>query len=170
MKKIIPHEEFIRIVEQEKPERITGTAIFMDSNPKGTPQALLHNLIHNKVLHERVILLTLITGERPRIPREERYELQSLGKNIFRMNISIGFSEDPNVPSLLEEYDFDQELDLGKTTFFLGRETMLATRKPGMAMWREKIFARMSRNARCAASYFNIPSDRVVEIGTQVEL
>lgn len=169
--KIVPHQEFIEKVQKENPKRITGTAIFMDSNPEGTPQALLHNLEHNKVLHERVILLSLITREIPEVPDEERIEIKPLGENIYRVNAGIGFSEEPNVPALLRSCDFgDSEFELEETTFFLGRETMLATKRPGMAIWREKLFAWMSRNAERAASHFHIPSDRVIEIGTQVEL
>lgn len=169
--KIVPHQEFIEKVQKENPKRITGTAIFMDSNPEGTPQALLHNLEHNKVLHERVILLSLITREIPEVPDEERIEIKPLGENIYRVNAGIGFSEEPNVPALLRSCDIDDsEFELEETTFFLGRETMLATKRPGMAIWREKLFAWMSRNAERAASHFHIPSDRVIEIGTQVEL
>lgn len=169
--RIIPHKEFIDIVQKENPERIEGTAVFMDSNPEGTPQALLHNLKHNKVVHERVILFSLITRDVPEVPDEERMEIKSLGENIYRVNADIGFSEEPNVPVLLSSCDIGGEkFELNETTFFLGRETMLATDKPGMAIWREKLFAWMSRNAERAASYFHIPSDRVIEIGTQIEL
>ena len=169
--KIIPEERFLNIVEREEPKRTPGTAVFMDSNPKGTPQALLHNLEHNKVLHQRVVLLTLITSETPYVSDAERFDIREIGKNIFRINANIGFAEDADVPKLLDKCEINGiGFDLEETTFFLGRETMLATKKPGMAMWREKLFARMSRNAQRAASYFSIPSDRVVEIGTQIEL
>lgn len=169
--KIISHEDFIQKVHEYNPQRISGTAVFMDSNPKGTPQALLHNLEHNKVLHERVVLLTLLSEDIPHIKEEERIEIKSLGENIYRINARIGFAEDPNVPELLEQCQTDgKTFEIEQTTFYLGRETMLATAKPGMAIWREKLFAWMSRNARRAASYFSIPSDRVVEIGTQIEL
>ncbi|MGD8747300.1 MAG: potassium transporter Kup [Balneolaceae bacterium] len=169
--KIIPHEQFIKKIGEEMPERILGTAVFMDSNPKGTPPALLHNLKHNKILHERVILLTLVMREIPHIPEKERLEIELLGKNVWRINANIGFAEDPDVPALLRRAETDGEgFDLEETTFFLGRETILATKRPGMALWREQLFAWMSRNARRAASYFRIPSDRVIEIGTQVEL
>ena len=169
--KIVTHQEFLEKVQKENPERIEGTAVFMDSNPKGTPQALLHNLEHNKVLHERVILLSLIMREIPEVPDEERMKIEPLGENVYRVNADIGFSEEPNVPALLRSCDIGEaEFKLEETTFFLGRETMLATQKPGMAIWREKLFAWMSRNAERAASYFHIPSDRVIEIGTQIEL
>jgi KUP system potassium uptake protein len=169
--KIVTHQEFLEKVQKENPERIEGTAVFMDSNPKGTPQALLHNLEHNKVLHERVILLSLIMREIPEVPDEERMKIEPLGENVYRVNADIGFSEEPNVPALLRSCDIGEaEFKLEETTFFLGRETMLATQKPGMAIWREKLFAWMSRNAERAASHFHIPSDRVIEIGTQIEL
>jgi len=169
--KIVSKEVFMKKIEEEAPERVPGTAVFMDSNPEGTPHALLHNLEHNKVLHERVVLLTLITRDYPYEKEEDRFEVQEMGKDIYRVLVGIGFSEDPNVPRLLEKCEIEGEgFDIENTTFFLGRETMLATKKPGMAIWREKLFARMSRNAQRAASYFHIPSDRVVEIGTQIEL
>lgn len=169
--KIIPHEEFIEMIREDPPERIPGTAVFMDSNPRGTPQALIHNLKHNKVLHERVVLLTLITQEVPYVREEDRINIHRLGDNIFRINAGIGFAEDPDVPNILSRCETDDEgFEMEDTTFFLGRETMLATKKPGMAIWREKLFVWMSRNARRAASYFRIPSDRIVEIGTQIDL
>jgi len=169
--KIVPHKKFIQRIEQEEPRRIPGTAVFMDSNPKGTPQALLHNLEHNKILNERVILLTLIPREIPHVPDKERIDIKSLGHNIYSINASIGFTEDPDVPAILRKCETDGTgFEISETTFFLGRETMLATKKPGMAIWREKLFAWMSRNAERAASHFRIPSDRVIEIGTQIEL
>lgn len=169
--KIVPHEEFIQMIREESPERISGTAVFMDSNPHGTPQALLHNLKHNKVLHERVILLTIITKDIPYVDPEEQMEINNIHDNIYRINVHIGFSEEPNVPKLLARCETDGNgFEMDDTTFFMGRETILATKRPGMAMWREKLFAWMSLNAQRAASYFNIPSDRVIEIGTQVEL
>ena len=169
--KIIPEEKFLEIVEKNDPKRIPGTAVFMDSNPKGTPQALLHNLEHNKVLHEQTILFTLITSNKPYVSDEERFEIWEIGENIYRINANIGFAEDADVPKLLDKCKEEGiEFDLEDTTFFLGRETLLATQKPGMSIWREKLFARMSRNAQRAASYFNIPSERVIEIGTQIEL
>ena len=169
--KIRPQEEFIEMIKEDPPERIPGTAVFMDSNPKATPQALLHNLEHNKILHERVVLMTLITREIPYVPQEERVDINRLHDNIFRITVDIGFAEDPDVPKILSRCETDGSgFDISDTTFFLGRETMLATERPGMAIWREKLFAWMSRNAQRAASYFNIPSERVVEIGTQIEL
>jgi len=170
-KKILSHEDFIERIREEAPPRMPGTAVFMDSNPQGTPHALLHNLEHNKMLHERVVFLTVVTREIPYVPEEERAGVESLGENIYRITAEFGFAEDPDVPSLLAHCETDgMGFDLSETTFFLGRETMLATKEPGMAIWREKLFVRMSRNAQRAAAYFHIPSDRVVEIGTQIEL
>lgn len=169
--KIIPHDEFMERIRKFEPRRTPGTAVFMDSNPNGTPQALLHNLEHNKIMHERVVLLTLITREIPYVPESDRFEIHSLGKNIFRINANIGFTEEPDVPALLNRCELEgRGFIIRETTFFLGRETLLVTLKPGMAQWRERLFSWMSRNARRAASYFNIPSDRVVEIGIQIEL
>jgi len=170
-KKIIPHDEFIERIRKLEPRRTPGTAVFMDSNPNGTPQALLHNLEHNKILHERVVMLTLITSEIPTVPDTDRFEIHALGENIYRVNIKIGFTEEPDIPALLKKCTTDGKgFDIHETTFFLGRETLLVTLKPGMAQWRERLFSWMSRNAQRAASYFNIPSERVVEIGIQIEL
>jgi KUP system potassium uptake protein len=143
----------------------------MDSRSRGTPPALLHNLEHNQVLHDRVVLLTVVIREIPYVDAEERVEVERIGEDLYRMRVHFGFAEDPDVPRVLAGAEVDGEgFDLEETTFFLGRETLLATDRPGMALWREKLFSLMSRNAQRAADHFHIPSDRVVEVGTQVEL
>jgi KUP system potassium uptake protein len=171
---IVSGEEFHERIRDTEPERVPGTAVFMDSNPEGTPMALVHNLEHNRVLHERVVILTVFTREAPYLEdEEERLRVRELweGEGIYRAGAYFGFAEDPNIPALLERSEVGGEgFDISETTFFLGRETLLATDRPGMAKWRERIFALMSRNAERAARYFHIPSDRVVEVGTQVEL
>ena len=169
---IVPEDEFRDEIRETSPERVPGTAVFMDSHREGTPPALLHNLEHNRVLHERVVLLTVVTREVPYLGADEdRFEARVLGDGIYRVLAFFGFAEDPDVPALLEDVEVGGHgFDLAETTFFLGRETMIATERPGMAQWRERLFALMSRNAERAAAYFHIPSDRVVEMGTQVEL
>jgi KUP system potassium uptake protein len=143
----------------------------MYRNSEGTPAALLHNLKHNKVLHERVVFLTVTTEETPYVPLEDRYELTELGAGIYRMRVHYGFMQDPNVPDVLSLIDHpDLNFDPAQTTYFLGRETLIATDRPGMAIWRERLFAMMSRNSRPATHFFGLPPNRVVELGAQVEL
>jgi KUP system potassium uptake protein len=167
-----PIDDFLRDINRNSPVRVPGTAVFMDGNASGTPPALLHNLEHNKVLHERVILLTVKTKQSPHVEEDEqRYKLEPLAAGFSRMTIYYGFMEDPDIPKVFEaiqEPGFTYNPN--DTTFFLGRETLIATKNPGMALWREKIFALMSRNATSATAYFCLPPNRVVEMGSQVEI
>ena len=167
----LPDEVFLQSIQIDTPIRVPGTAVFMDRTPDATPHALLHNLKHNRVLHERVVLLTVITEEAPHISEKERVGLYPLGNGIYRIIIRFGFMEDPNVPRILERIK-NPELEFKpmETTFFLGRESLVASPNPGMAIWREKLFAWMSRNAWNAAGFFDLPANRVVELGQQVEL
>ena len=169
--KIVPFEEFFEKVEDVDPARVEGTAVYMSSNPEGTPHALSHNLEHNRVLHDRVVTLTLVTSDKPYVEKENRYEVEALGKGVYRLLAYYGFAEDPDVPGLMEWAQVNGHgFDMDETTFFLGRENLVASERPGMAIWREKLFARISRNARRATSYFRLPPDRVIEVGTQIEL
>jgi KUP system potassium uptake protein len=145
--------------------------VFLTSTQNRVPHALLHNLKHNKVLHERVLFLTIVTQDIPYVPEEERYEIEPLGCDFFRMVANYGFKDDPDVPELLEDcgrrgFTFD----MMETSFFVSRETLIATVTPGMALWREKLFVSMSKNATKASEFFQVPTNRVVELGTQVEL
>jgi KUP system potassium uptake protein len=150
---------------------VPGTAVFMTGNPEGTPPALLHNLKHNKVLHEQVVLLTIASEDVPHVPPEERVEVEPLQQGFVRVVASYGFLENPNIPDILKRCrEKGLQFQLMGTSFFLGRETLIPSKKPGMAMWREALFAWMSRNARSATAFFRIPPNRVVELGTQVEL
>jgi KUP system potassium uptake protein len=153
------------------PLRVPGTAIFMTGNPEGTPPALLHNLKHNKVLHEQVVLLTIASEEVPHVPAEERVEVEQLEQGFVRVVARYGFMENPSIPDILKRCrEKGLQFQLMGTSFFLGRETLIPSKKPGMALWREALFAWMSRNARSATAFFRIPPNRVVELGTQVEL
>lgn len=166
-----PYEVFFDEIDDVEPAIVPGTAIYMDSSVEGTPHALQHNLEHNRVLHERVVVLTVQTSDRPYVSSENRYELEEMRDGFHRMVARYGFAEDPEVPKLFEHLEVDGEhFELEETTFFLGRENLRATDKPGMALWREKLFALMSRNARRATSYFRLPPDRVIEVGTQIRL
>jgi KUP system potassium uptake protein len=167
----LPLDLFLDDVERTKPTRVPGTAVFMYGNSQGTPPALLHNLIHNKVLHERVVLLTVDVLEIPVVSDEERIEVKPQGEGFYRAVVRYGFTEDPDIPAALALVN-EPGLDLSRmnTSYFLGRETLIPSKKPGMAVWREHLFSVMSRNARTATSFFALPPNRVVELGAQIEL
>ncbi|MDB6039737.1 MAG: Kup system potassium uptake protein [Verrucomicrobiales bacterium] len=167
----LPLQMFLDDVLARPPHRVSGTAIFLSGNSEGTPLALLHNLKHNKVLHERIVLLTIETQEIPHVSPEDRVGVENLRPGVFRVRGRYGFMEEPGIPDLLRSCAL-HGLDLvpEKTTFFLSRETIIPTKMPGMALWREKLFAYMARNAQRATAYFKLPANRVVELGMQVEM
>jgi KUP system potassium uptake protein len=167
-----PFARFLADIKHRPPIRVPGTAVFMTGSGTGTPPTLMHNLEHNKVVHTQVVLLTVVTAEVPHVPPPERLTIEPLGECFFRVTLRYGFLDDPDVPSALEDLPPDSSLKikLSETTFFLGVETLLPTKDPSMAVWREKIFAFMSRNAYRATAFFRIPPDRVVELGMQIEL
>jgi KUP system potassium uptake protein len=151
--------------------RVPGTAVFMTSTPDGVPHALLHNLKHNKVLHERVILLTVKIADVPYVERETRCQLEALGHGFHRLLVKYGFMEEPDVPAALKQTTgCGPEFKMMDTSFFLARQTLLPSSRPGMAIWREKLFAWMLRNAESAMEFFKLPTNRVVELGSQVEI
>jgi KUP system potassium uptake protein len=168
----LPLEMFLDDVQRSKSmTRVPGTALFMTANPEGTPIALLHNLKHNKVLHEQNVILTILTDEVPQVNPAKRVESEKLGAGFHRIIAHYGFMEEPNVPELLAGAPLDGALlDMNKTTFFLSRETVLPTRSRSMARWRQWVFAVMTRNAQSASSFYRIPANRVVELGMQVEI
>jgi KUP system potassium uptake protein len=167
----LPLEDFIQDVEKREISRVPGTAVFMYGSPHGTPPALLHNLKHNKVLHQQVVVVRVDIEEVPRIPESKRVELETLKSGFYRLTVRYGFAQDPNIPEVLSSVKTDGlRFEPMETTYFLGRERILATPIPGMAIWRERLFALMARNARSATSYFQIPPNRVVELGSQVEM
>ena len=164
-------EDFVASVRPNNPPRVPGTAVFMARDPLGTPAALLHNLKHNKVLHEKVVLLTLQTEEVPQVPGEERITVEPLGKDFYRVMARFGFIEYPELPEVLERVRAEGlQLPIMSTTFFLSRETLIPSPERGMALWREKLFALMSRNATRPTEFFRIPPNRVIELGMQVRL
>jgi KUP system potassium uptake protein len=167
----MPLDLFIQSVEASPPERVAGTAVFLTSTFNTVPHALLHNLKHNKVLHERIVFLTITTRDIPYVPEDERCEAKPLGCDFYQIRADYGFKEDPDVPALLAvcgKRGF--VFDMMDTSFFVSRETLIATVAPGMALWRERLFVSMSKNATKASDFFQIPTNRVVELGTQVEL
>ena len=166
-----PLEDFMTAVSSQPPTRVTGTAVFMTAQPRGTPPALAHNLRYNKILHEHVIVLTVTTTHTPYVPPDQQVQVQSFGLGLYNVRVQYGFMQDPDVPSaLLAARDLGVELDLDDLTYFLGRETIIVTRRPGMAVWREQLFVIMARNAVRATAFFHLPPERVVELGVQVEM
>jgi KUP system potassium uptake protein len=166
-----PLDVFIKGLTDRRVPRAPGKAVYLAGSSEATPPALLQNLKHNKIVHEMVAVITLLTEEEPRIPEGERVEVQDLGSGFFRVFARYGFMEEPSVPEVLALCrGKGLELELEEVSFFLGRETLRRDRNPVMPVWREAIFAFMSRNAMGATTYFRIPPNRVIEIGTQVEL
>ncbi len=164
-------EPFIASIAMHPPLRVPGTAVFLTSNAEGVPNALLHNLKHNKVLHERNIILTVVTVDTPVADADERMETLALGDSFYKVTLRFGFAEDADVPqTLLSVADCGLPFDLMDTTFFLSRESIVATDRPGMALWRDKLFAFLQRNAMPATAFFRIPGNRLIELGTQVEI
>ncbi len=168
----MPLDLFIQSIETSPPTRVAGTAVFLTSTLNSVPHALLHNLKHNKVLHERVVFLTVVTARHSRRSRGRAVRGHARWAAIStRSSRHYGFKEDPDVPELLEECGRRGFVfDMMDTSFFVSRETLIATVAPGMALWRERLFVSMSKNATKASEFFRIPTNRVVELGTQVEL
>jgi KUP system potassium uptake protein len=164
-------EPFIQSVTEHPPVRVPGTAVFLTAAAEGVPHALLHNLNHNKVLHERIILLTVDTRDIPHVADDERIDIQPLGGEFYRVIVHYGFKDEPDVPRALEfAAAKGLKFEMMETSFFLSRQTLVPKAGPGMALWREKLFAVMARNAASATTYFKIPANRVVELGTRIEL
>ncbi len=167
----VPLAQLVRDIERQNPIRVPGTSIFMTSDPDATPAALLHNLKHNKILHETVAVLTITTTDEPYVRSKDRIQFSTACTNLHRIVANYGFMQTPNIFEILDaakkqgfQFQFEE------ITFFLGRETILPSRSPGMAIWREKIFALMLRNAQRATAFFQIPPDQVIEVGMQVEI
>jgi KUP system potassium uptake protein len=169
--KTVPLKMLLADLAAEPPIRVPGTAVFMYGSTDGTPPALVHNLAHNKVLHERVVFLTVVTLDVPHVPPAERVTVKPLGKGFYSVVARYGFMDDPHIEDVLAACRAKAlDIPIAGTTFFLGRETLVASERPGMARWREQLFAFMSRNALRATAFFKIPADQVFEVGAQVEL
>jgi KUP system potassium uptake protein len=157
--------------ESGLPARVPGTAVFLAGQPKGAPMSLLHNLKHNRVLHERNIVLTIVTDRIPYVPKDSRIEIKDLSENFFRIIAHFGFMETPTISEIIgccAMLDF--VIEEQKASFFLGRETIVCTGKPGMARWREHLFVAMSLHAQRPAEYFKLPFNRTIELGGRVEI
>jgi len=170
-KHAIPLESFLESLFIAPPLRVPGTAIFLRGETDGVPHALLHNLSHNKVLHEHVVFLTVYVEEVPWVPLAERIQVQDLGHNCFQLNIFYGFKDEPDIPEMLELCkQYGQSFDMMSTSFFISRQTIVPSAGRGIARWRKHLFIWMSRNARGAADYYRIPPNRVIELGARVEI
>lgn len=168
----MPLDLFIQSLFHAPPQRVEGTGVFMTSSLDGVPRSLLHNLLHNKVLHERIVLLTVQIEDVPLVPEADQVAVEELDYGFHRMIVRYGFKDEPDIPEALRLAGEMHQLTfrMMETTFFLGRERLVPHIKPGMSMWRERLFFFMFRNASSASDFFKIPANRVVEFGTQVEI
>jgi KUP system potassium uptake protein len=170
-KHAIPLDDFLQSLFVGPPARVSGTAIFLRGETDGVPHALLHNLLHNKVLHERVVFLTVHIREEPYVSESEQVEVIALGHNCFQLNVIYGFKDEASIPDILRLCALQSlEFEMMETSFFIARQTVISVPGQGMATWREHLFVLMQRNARTAADYYQIPANRVIELGTQVEI
>jgi KUP system potassium uptake protein len=163
-------EEFVAQLASKSIHRVRGTAIFMTRQQEGIPTAMLHNIKHNKVVHERVVLLSVNVEETPHLDDSERVEWIDHGEGIHRLVIRFGFMEDPDLPALLERLPGPFKFSPMSASYFLGRETLIPTRHQGMAIWREHLFVWMNRNASSASAFFALPPNQVIELGAQVRI
>jgi KUP system potassium uptake protein len=167
-------KDFLKLLEDQPPIRIPGTAVVMSASPTGIPGTLLHHLKHNRVLHERVFLVSVLVTDEPTAAEESRVHIVPVGAGIQRLVLRLGFTEKPHVPSALRQaatYHHLSDLDPDTITYYVGRQTIVATKaRPGMAFWREVVFAMLNRNAELTADYFCIPASQVVEIGSSIEI
>ncbi|QEQ89220.1 potassium transporter Kup [Pseudomonas putida] len=167
----LPLPLFISSIRIQPPHRVEGTAVFLTARSDAVPHALLHNMLHNQVLHSQVVLLTVVSEDRPRVPEHERFEVEAYGDGFFRVLLHFGFMDEPDVPAALKLCHLDG-LDFTpmRTTYFLSRETVIASRLEGMSRWRGNLFAFLLKNANGNLRFFNLPLNRVIELGTQVEI
>ena len=162
-------DPFIEAVGAHPPTRVPGNAIFMTPNPDGVPHAMLHNLKHNKVLHEKVVILTVKFLDFPHAPAEDRVEVVALGHEFYKVTVRYGFKDEPDLPrDLMLCTEKGLALEAMDTSYFIGKESLIADRKPGMAFWRKKIFIGLFRSAETITNQFKLPPNRVVELGAQV--
>jgi KUP system potassium uptake protein len=165
----IPTDDLIRLLQKSKPMRVAGTAVFMTNHPEVAPAALMHNLKHNKVLHERILIVCVKTEDTPRVAAERRFEIAKLSDDFTRVTLHYGYMESPRVPAALASLrKVGLKFDIMSTSFFVGRRTVKAAAHSGMPLWQDKLYIALARQAANATDFFSIPSDRVVELGAQV--
>jgi KUP system potassium uptake protein len=166
----LPLSLFLEDMSRRQPPRVPGTAVFMTSDPGGVPVVLLHHLKHNKVLHEKVIIMSVAGEEIPQVKPQERAEVRERGDGVYQVTARYGFMESPDIPGLLSTLGpFGLAAKPMETSFYLGRETLLPTGNSKLAYWRKKLFILMARNAQSATAFFNLPPNRVVELGAQIQ-
>lgn len=168
---LIPVEEFLQTLFLNPPPRVEGTAVFFRPIGEGVPHAMMHNLMHNKVLHERVVFLTVQHRDVPTIQDASRVKVESLGHEFYEVTVHYGFKEERDIPHALDLcHAYNLEFRVMETSFFISRQTVVPTFGQGMSLWREALFAMMFRNSRNAADYYRIPANRVIELGTKLEI
>lgn len=169
--RVLPIEFFLQSMEMEKPHRVPGTAVFMSGNPHGTPLALLHNIKHNRVVHERVILLNMFTADEPHVPAEQRVTVEELRCGFYRVIGRFGFMQEPQVADVIEAAKaHGLDINPEKATFFLSHLNIMPTGKAKMYHWRKRLYAFLSRNAQPANMFYGLPANRVVELGMHLEV
>jgi KUP system potassium uptake protein len=167
----IPMLDLIKMLQKSKPVRVPGTAVFLTNDPTAAPSSLMHNLKHNKVLHERVVILNVRTETTPRVPAAHRYEMTSLSPDFMLVTLHFGYMEQPHLPRALAAMrKAGLKFDIMTTSFFLGRRTLKTAPNSGMPLWQDKLFIAMTKQAASAPDFFNLPSDRVVELGAQMKV
>ncbi|MFL5128735.1 MAG: KUP/HAK/KT family potassium transporter, partial [Microvirga sp.] len=165
----VPFLELVQMLEKSPPHRVKGTAVFLTSDPDTAPAALLHNLKHNKVLHEKNVILTVNSEDVPRVEDEDRVAIEHVGDSFWRIRLSYGYMETPNIPrglAILRKQGF--KFDIMATSFFLSRRSIRPASQSGMPLWQDKLFIGLAKSASDATDFFQIPTGRVVEVGTQV--
>jgi KUP system potassium uptake protein len=164
-----PLEDLVRMLERKPPARVPGTAVFLTSDPKSAPTALLHSLKHYKVLHEKNVIISVETTHTPRVESAKRVEIEQVGATFMRIRLRFGYMEVPNIPRALAiARKLGWQFDIMSTSFFLSRRALRPAPHSGMPRWQDRLFIWLARSANDATDYFQIPTDRVVEVGTQV--
>jgi KUP system potassium uptake protein len=167
----VPLNDLLKSLEKRPPHIVKGTAVFLTSDPSYVPTALLHNLKHNKVLHEQNVILTILTGQTPRVDLAERFRMETISERFSAVQLRFGFMETPNVPKALGvARKLGWQFDIMSTSFFVSRRALKPSAQSGMPLWQDHLFIAMSRSANDATDYFQIPTGRVVEVGTQVTI
>jgi len=165
----VPLDPLVAMLERKPPHRVPGTAVFFTSDPTCAPTAMMHSLKHYKVLHEKNVILTIETAPEPRIDPDERVHIEPIGETFSRVRLRFGFMEQPNVPKALAiARKLGWQFDIMSTSFFLSRRTLRLASKSNMPRWQDRLFIGLARSANDATNYFQIPTERVVEVGTQV--
>ena len=167
----IPIRDLLKMLEKSKPVRVPGTAVFLTNDVDVAPSSFMHNLKHNKVVHERVVMMCVRNEPRPRVPLAQRYEIEQLSPDFIAVKLHYGYMEQPRIPTALAGLrKLGLKFDIMTTSFFLGRRTLKPAQKSGMPKWQDHLFIALAKQAASAPDFFHIPSDRVVELGAQMKV